>query len=44
MTDREYTAYSAIVPSQHFGLAFDVLTDMLQESRFDRRKWNGSGR
>lgn len=35
MTDREYTAYSAIVPSQHFGLAFDVLTDMLQESRFD---------
>jgi predicted Zn-dependent peptidase len=35
MTDREYTAYSAIVPSQHFGLAFDVLTDMLRESRFD---------
>ena len=35
MTGREYTAYSAIVPSQHFGLALDVLTDMLAESRFD---------
>jgi len=35
LTDREYTAYSAIVPSQHFGRALDVLTDMLGNSRFD---------
>ncbi len=37
-TGREYTSYSAIVPSQHFGLAFDVLTDMLQHSRFDEEE------
>ncbi len=34
MTDREYTAYSALVPSRHFGTALDVLTDMLEHSRF----------
>src|SRR5262249_42829415 len=34
MTDREYTTYSAVVPSQHFGRALEVLTDMLTNSRF----------
>lgn len=35
LTDREYTSYSAVVPSQHFGLALDVLTDMITNSHFD---------
>jgi predicted Zn-dependent peptidase len=34
-TGREYTNYFAVVPSRHFGLALDVLTDMLNGSRFD---------
>ncbi|HUS15767.1 MAG TPA: pitrilysin family protein [Chloroflexia bacterium] len=34
MTDSEYTAYTALVPSRHFVTALDVLTDMLRESRF----------
>ena len=37
-TGREYTSYSAIVPSQHFALALDVLTDMLRNSRFDEEE------
>ncbi|MDQ2805674.1 MAG: insulinase family protein, partial [Chloroflexota bacterium] len=35
LTDREYTSYSAVVPSRHFGLALDVLTDMITNSQFD---------
>src|SRR3954470_15462224 len=31
-TGREYTSYSVVVPSQHFPLAMDVLTDMLRHS------------
>ncbi len=34
-TGREYTNYFAVVPSRHFALALDVLTDMLSGSRFD---------
>src|SRR4051812_28270469 len=34
-TGREYTDYFAVVPSQHFPLALDVLTDMLSGSLFD---------
>lgn len=37
-TGREYTSYSAIVPSQHYALAMDVLTDMLRHARFDKRE------
>ena len=35
-TGREYTDYFAVVPSQHFPLALDVLTDMLSGSLFDQ--------
>lgn len=34
-TDKEMTVYWCKVPSQHFGLALDVLSDMVLESRFD---------
>ncbi len=34
-TSREQTGYWAKVPSTHFGLAFDVLGDMLRNSLFD---------
>src|SRR5437868_8743136 len=33
-TDHEHTNYRALVPSQHFGTALEVLTDMLRHSRF----------
>ena len=35
MTDVEYTAYTAVVPSRHFERALEVLTDMIGNSRFD---------
>jgi predicted Zn-dependent peptidase len=35
-TGRESTSYWAKVPSTHFGLAFDVLADMLRNSVFDQ--------
>ncbi len=34
-TGRESTSYWCKVPSTHFGLAFDVLADMLRNSTFD---------
>lgn len=34
-TSREQTGYWAKVPSTHFPLAFDVISDMLRNSRFD---------
>ena len=34
-TDRESTVYWCIVPCQHFGVALDVLSDVLLNSRFD---------
>jgi predicted Zn-dependent peptidase len=37
-TGREYTNYFAVVPSRHFALALDVLTDMLSGSRFDEEE------
>jgi predicted Zn-dependent peptidase len=35
-TGRESTSYWCKVPSTHFGLAFDVLADMLRNSTFDQ--------
>jgi predicted Zn-dependent peptidase len=34
-TGEEYTGYFVRVPSEHFDLGFDVLTDMLYGSKFD---------
>ena len=34
-TGEEYTGYFVRVPSEHFTLGFDVLTDMLLNSKFD---------
>ena len=34
-TGEEYTGYFVRVPSEHFDMGLDVLTDMLQNSKFD---------
>ncbi len=43
-TDKEVTVYWCKVPSSHFPVAMDVLTDMLLHSRFDPADMERRGR